>query len=95
MKLYLFPPSTRVIAVVALKHSLSLDWDSVPVDLGRGDQRASSAVGGLIPSAEALALLLPQYPEIVRWYDGLASLLAWREALAARQAAVASWLVKN
>ncbi len=38
MRLYLFPPSTRVLAIVALKNHLALDCESVSVDLGRGDQ---------------------------------------------------------
>jgi glutathione S-transferase len=38
MKLYLFPPSGRVIGIVALKHHLALDCEVQPIDLGRGDQ---------------------------------------------------------
>ena len=38
MKLYLFPPSSRVLAIVALKNHLALDCDVQPIDLGRGDQ---------------------------------------------------------
>ena len=38
MKLYLFPPSTRVVAIVALKSHLALDCEFKPIDLGRGDQ---------------------------------------------------------
>src|SRR5882762_2631945 len=38
MKLYMFPPSSRVIAIVALKHHLALDCAMQPIDLGRGDQ---------------------------------------------------------
>jgi glutathione S-transferase len=38
MKLYLFPPSSRVIAIVALRHHLGLDCELAPIDLGRGDQ---------------------------------------------------------
>jgi glutathione S-transferase len=36
MKIHLFPPSGRVIAIVALKHHLELEWEVVNVDLGRG-----------------------------------------------------------
>jgi glutathione S-transferase len=39
MRCRLFPPSSRVTAILALKHQLSLDWESALVDLGRGDQR--------------------------------------------------------
>lgn len=38
MKLYLFPPSSRVLAIVALKNHLAIDCELVPIDLGRGDQ---------------------------------------------------------
>jgi glutathione S-transferase len=40
MQLYLFPPSSRSLAVVALKNHLALDFELTPIDLGRGDQRA-------------------------------------------------------
>ncbi len=216
MKLYLFPPSGRVVGIVALKNHLALDCELVPVDLGRGDQRtpdyaalnanrkvptlddeghvvwesnailfspgiqapgqrrladpdarrqsdvlrwlfwesahwdaesvgmvtyeknsksvlglgppdpgfvergeqnfrrfaavlndslrdktwlagdrltiADFSIGGLVPSAERLALPLASFPEVRRWYEGLASLPAWRDALTARDAALASWL---
>jgi glutathione S-transferase len=38
MRLYLFPPSTRVLAIVALKNHLALDCEFEPIDLGSGDQ---------------------------------------------------------
>jgi glutathione S-transferase len=38
MKLYAFPPSTRVIAIMALINHLGLDCEVVPIDLGRNDQ---------------------------------------------------------
>jgi glutathione S-transferase len=38
MKLYIFPPSGRVLGVVALKGHLELDCDVHSIDLGRGDQ---------------------------------------------------------
>lgn len=38
MKLYLFPPSTRVLGIVALKNHLALDCEIQSIDLGRGDQ---------------------------------------------------------
>lgn len=218
MRLYLFPPSGRVVGIVALKNYLSLDCELVSIDLGRGDQRAPEyvslnpnrkipaledngvvlwesnailfymackrqesgvwpselegqadvlrwlfwesahwdaesvgmvayekgskavlglgppdpafiargeqnfgrfaavlneslkgrtwlvggrltiadfSVGGLLPSAERMALPLARFPEICRWYEGLVTLPAWREALAARDAALASWLSKG
>jgi glutathione S-transferase len=217
MKIYIFPPSGRVIGIVALKHYLALDCEVQPIDLGRGDQltpqyltlnpnkkmptleddgfvlwesnailfymaakhpnsglwpsdlrcqadvlrwlawesahwdaescgmvtfeKASKAVlrlgppdpafiargeqnfirfagvlndslsgktwliskrltiadfsvGGLVPSAERMGLPVGEFPEIVRWYKGLAALPAWREALAAKDAAMAAWQSK-
>jgi glutathione S-transferase len=38
VKLYLFPPSTRVLGIVALKNHLALDCEIQSIDLGRGDQ---------------------------------------------------------
>jgi glutathione S-transferase len=38
MKLYLFPPSARVLGIVALKNHLALDCEIRSIDLGRGDQ---------------------------------------------------------
>jgi len=38
MKLYLFPPSPRVLGLVALKNHLSLECEVQPIDLGRGEQ---------------------------------------------------------
>src|SRR5215831_12671169 len=40
MRLYLFPPSARVLGIVALKNHLALDCELKPIDLGRGDQLA-------------------------------------------------------
>ena len=44
MKIYIFPPSGRVVGIVALKNYLALDCELIPVDLGRGDQRAPEYV---------------------------------------------------
>jgi glutathione S-transferase len=44
MRLYLFPPSSRALGVVALKNHLELDCELVPIDLVRGDQRAPEYV---------------------------------------------------
>jgi glutathione S-transferase len=38
MKLHLFPPSARALAIVALKNHLALDCEVQPIDLRRGDQ---------------------------------------------------------
>jgi glutathione S-transferase len=40
MRLYLFPPSGRVLGIIALKNHLALDCELEPIDLGRGDQLA-------------------------------------------------------
>jgi len=213
MRIYLFPPSGRVIGIIALRNHLGLDCDLKPVDLGRGDQRnpgyvalnpnkkiptleddgfvlwesnailvylaskrpesgvwpsdprgqadvlrwlfwqsahwdaeacgmvayekgskdvlglgppdpaflsrgeqnfirfatvlndsllgktwmvgnrltiADFSIGGLLPTALRLELPVGRFPEICRWYEGLAALPAWREALVAREAALAS-----
>jgi glutathione S-transferase len=218
MKLYLFPPSTRVLAIVALKNHLALDCELNPIDLGRGDQltpeylalnpnrkmptlkdgefvlwesnailfymaakrpesglwpsdlrgqagvlrwlawesahwdaescgmvafeKASKAVLGLgapdpafiargeqnfvrfaavlddqlkgrawligerptiadfsigafVPSATRLGLPVARFSEIGRWYERLAALPAWRDAVAAQDAATAAWLAAN
>lgn len=42
MKIFLFPPSGRVIGIVALKHHLWLEWEVVNVNLGRGDNRETT-----------------------------------------------------
>jgi glutathione S-transferase len=218
MKLYLFPPSTRVLAIVALKNHLALDCVVNPIDLGRGDQlapeylalnpnkkmptltdgefvlwesnailfymaaqrpesglwpadlhgqadvlrwlswesahwdaescgmvafeKASKAVLGLgapepafiargeenfvrfatvlddqlkgkawligdrptiadfsigafVPSATRLGLPVARFSEIGRWYEGLAALPAWQDAVAAKDAATAAWFAKG
>jgi glutathione S-transferase len=56
---------------------------------------ADFSVGGLVPSAERFGLPVGDFPEIVRWYKGLAALPAWREAVAARDAAMAAWQSKK
>jgi glutathione S-transferase len=49
------------------------------------------SVGGLVPSAKHMGLPVGDFPEICRWYQGLANLPAWQAALAARDAALAAW----
>jgi glutathione S-transferase len=51
---------------------------------------ADFSVGGLLPAAERMGLPVGDYPEILRWYKGLAVLPGWREALAARDAATSA-----
>ncbi len=56
---------------------------------------ADFSIGGLVPSAERLQLPIRTFPEIIRWYEGLTTLPAWQEALAAREAALASWTSRS
>lgn len=63
--------------------------------LGNRLTLADFSIGGLLPTAERLELPVGRFPEICRWYEGLASLPAWRDALAAEDAALALWLSKN
>jgi glutathione S-transferase len=60
--------------------------------LGNRLTLADFSMGGLLPSAQRFGLPVGRFPEICRWYEGLASLPAWRVALAARDAALALWL---
>jgi glutathione S-transferase len=39
MRLFIFPPSARVLAIVALKDYLNIECEVVPIDLSKGDQR--------------------------------------------------------
>ena len=39
MRLFIFPPSARVLAIVALKDYLNIECEIVPVDLSKGEQR--------------------------------------------------------
>jgi len=38
MRLYLFPPSSRALAIVALRNHLAIDCELKPIDLSCGDQ---------------------------------------------------------
>ena len=55
---------------------------------------ADFSIGGLVPSAERAGLSVGKFPEVVRWYSGVAALPAWREALARRDAAMAACQAK-
>jgi glutathione S-transferase len=48
---------------------------------------ADFAIGAVVPSAMRFALPVADFPEILRWYDGLSWLPAWQEALAEQDAA--------
>jgi glutathione S-transferase len=56
---------------------------------------ADFSVGGLVPSAERFGLPVGDFSEILRWYKELAALPAWRQAVAARDAAMAAWQSKK
>jgi glutathione S-transferase len=57
----------------SLKSRRWLTGDSVTI--------ADFSIGAWIPAAERLALPVAKYPEIGRWYEGLASLPAWRSSV--------------
>jgi glutathione S-transferase len=52
---------------------------------------ADFSIAGFVPLAERMALPVEKFPEILRWYKRLATLPAWRDALTARDAAMAAW----
>jgi glutathione S-transferase len=45
---------------------------------------ADFSLGAWVPSANLLQLPIAEFPEIMRWYDGLASLPAWAASLGSR-----------
>ncbi|MBV9538399.1 MAG: glutathione S-transferase family protein [Acidisphaera sp.] len=49
---------------------------------------ADFSVGGLVPSAQRMGLPVADFPEIGRWYAGLAALPAWQDATAASDTAM-------
>jgi glutathione S-transferase len=53
---------------------------------------ADFSVGALVPTARRLGLPLGRFAEIGRWYEGLSSLPAWRDAIVTKDAATAAWL---
>jgi glutathione S-transferase len=62
-----------------------------------GDQLtiADFSIGAFVPSAVRLGLPVASFSEIGRWYEGLAKLPAWRDALAAQDSAMSAWLAAN
>ena len=42
---------------------------------------ADFSIAGFVPLAERMALPVDKFPEILRWYRGLAALGAWQDAL--------------
>jgi glutathione S-transferase len=56
---------------------------------------ADFSIGAFVPSATRFGLPLARFSEIGRWYEGLAALPAWQDAVAAKDAATAAWLTKG
>jgi glutathione S-transferase len=56
---------------------------------------ADFSVGALVPTAELMNLPIKNFPEILRWYEGLAALPAWQEARAVNDTAMAAWRSKR
>jgi glutathione S-transferase len=56
---------------------------------------ADFSIGALVPTAARLRLPLARFCEIGRWYEGLAVLPAWRDAVFAKDAATAAWFAKG
>jgi glutathione S-transferase len=56
---------------------------------------ADFSIGGLVPTAARLGLPLARFSEIGRWYEGLAALPAWQDAVAAKTVATAAWFAKG
>ena len=77
MRLYLFPPSSRVLGIVALKNYLGIDCELQPIDLGRGDQLTSQYVGlnpnKKIPTLEDDGFVLWESNAIMFYLGGQAS----------------------
>jgi glutathione S-transferase len=53
---------------------------------------ADFSIGAFVPSAVRLGLPVARFSEISRWYEGLAALPSWRDAVATQNAAMAAWL---
>lgn len=56
---------------------------------------ADFSIGALVPTAVNVGLPIGRFGEIGRWYDSLSALPAWRDALAARDAAAAAMLASR
>jgi glutathione S-transferase len=53
---------------------------------------ADFSIGALVPTAVRMGLPVQNFRRIARWYESLSALPAWRDALAARDAAMAAWV---
>jgi glutathione S-transferase len=63
--------------------------------IGNRPTIADFAIGAFVPSAARLGLPLARFSEIGRWYEGLAALPSWRDAVATQSAIMAAWLAAN
>jgi glutathione S-transferase len=52
---------------------------------------ADFSIGALVPTAMRVGLPVERFREIVRWYDALSTLPAWRDAVVTKDAATAAW----
>jgi glutathione S-transferase len=59
--------------------------------IGEGLTIADFSIGALVPTAVRCGLPLDRFREVRRWYESLMVLPAWRDALAAREAAAKAW----
>ena len=53
---------------------------------------ADFSIGALVPTAVRMGLPVGRFHDIGRWYQSLAELPAWQDALAAKETATAAWL---
>jgi glutathione S-transferase len=56
---------------------------------------ADFSIGALVPTAVRVGLPLERFGEIGRWYESLSAMPAWRDALAARDAAAVAWFASK
>jgi glutathione S-transferase len=56
---------------------------------------ADFSIAAFVPGAVRLGLPVARYGEIERWYERLAALPAWQDAVIAQGAATAAWLAAN
>ncbi len=56
---------------------------------------ADFSIGAAVPSAARLGLPIARFAEIGRWYERLSALPGWRDAVAAKDAAMAAWFAAN
>jgi glutathione S-transferase len=100
MVLGLGPPDPALIARGELNFArfaavLDEHLKGRPWLLGERLTIADFSIGALVPSALRHGLPVARFSEISRWYEGLAALPAWRDAIAAKDASMVAWLAKG